>query len=285
MPLRNTAMYELLYEFLQRPEPFSRYTVNELWTRPYLAQQMLSYHLDKNTDLASRKLSSIDQVVDWIDAQLDLSNKSLCDLGCGPGLYTQRFAGRGAKVTGVDFSSNSLDYANREAEESKLAISYLNADYLIDTLPIPFDIVTLIYCDFCALSPSQRETLLVRIARMLTTDGRLIMDVNGISALDKKEEVTLLENRLMQGFWADSDYLGVQRTFIYPEQSLSLDRYLIVEPDETWQIFNWLQYFTPSSLETELCQSGFEIEQMVGSLTGDKLEMESDIIGVIARKK
>ena len=277
-------MYELLYEFLQRPPPFSRYTANELWTRPYLAQQMLSCHLDENTDLASRKLASIDQAVDWIDSQLNLSNKTLCDLGCGPGLYAQRFAGRGAKVTGVDFSSSSLDYAKKKARESKLAISYLGADYLTDTLPSPFDVVTLIYCDFCALSPSQRQTLLARIAQMLTADGRLVMDVYGISALTKKEDVTLLENRLMQGFWSDSDYLGVQRTFIYPEQFLSLDRYLIIEPDETWEIFNWLQYFSPASLESELCQSGFEIEQMAGSLTGDKLQTDGGNIGVIARK-
>ncbi|MEW8167711.1 MAG: methyltransferase domain-containing protein [Candidatus Thiodiazotropha endolucinida] len=28
----------------------------------------------------------------------------MCDLGCGPGLYTKRFFAQGAEVTGIDFS-------------------------------------------------------------------------------------------------------------------------------------------------------------------------------------
>ena len=65
--------------------------MKELWTRPHLAEQMLGYHLNQETDLASRRFESIDRVVEWIDAQLNLPNKSVCDLGCGPGLYAQRF--------------------------------------------------------------------------------------------------------------------------------------------------------------------------------------------------
>ncbi len=104
-------MYELLSDISRRPAPFSRCTTKELWTRPYLAQQMLSFHLNQETELASRRFETIDHVVNWIDSQLNLCDKSVCDLGCGPGLYTQRFANKNAQVTGVDFSSHSLDYA------------------------------------------------------------------------------------------------------------------------------------------------------------------------------
>ena len=76
-------MYDLLYDISKRPEPFSRYTVKELWTRPHLARQMLTSHLSQETDLASRRYESINRVVEWIDVQLDLSEKSVCDLGCG----------------------------------------------------------------------------------------------------------------------------------------------------------------------------------------------------------
>jgi len=118
-------MYDLLYDISKRPEPFSISTVKELWTRPHLAQQMLDYHLSQETDLASRKCESIDLVVEWIDAQLDLSEKSMCDLGCGPGLYTQRFESKGAKVTGVDFSARSVDYAKTQSTNT---IRYIEAD-------------------------------------------------------------------------------------------------------------------------------------------------------------
>jgi hypothetical protein len=59
-------MYELLQDISRRPEPFSRYTAMELWTRPYLARQMLSFHLNQDTELASRPFETIDQIVNWI---------------------------------------------------------------------------------------------------------------------------------------------------------------------------------------------------------------------------
>ena len=272
-------MYDLLNDISKRPEPFSRYTVKELWTRPHLAQQMLGYHLSQETDLASRRLNSIDLVVDWIDTQLDLSGKAICDLGCGPGLYARRFVIKGAKVTGVDISELSLDYAKRN--DSKTI--YIKADYLSDGLPSGFDVITLIYTDFCVLSPTQRKKLLGRMHEMLNPGGHIVLDVAGIGSFAKREEVTIIENSLMDGFWAPGEYVGIQRTFLYPQEYLSLDRYLIVEPDEPWQIYNWFQHFTPESIELELQVSGFKIDEMVGDLCGASLEPESDLIGIIAQ--
>jgi SAM-dependent methyltransferase len=276
-------MYELLQDISQRPEPFSRYTAMELWTRPHLAQQMLQYHLNQETELASRRFETIDKIVSWIDTQLGLAGKGLCDLGCGPGLYTQRFAARGADVSGVDFSAHSLEYARLQAKENKQSISYVQADYLSDELPAGFDIVTLIYTDYSVLSPTQRVNLLGRIREMLNPGGRLIMDVAGMGSLAGKEECTLIEDNLMYGFWAKGDYVGIQRSFVYPDECLSVDRYVIVEPTETWQVFNWFQYFTPASLQKELEFAGFAVDQMFGGLTGEPLETDGDFIGVIAR--
>jgi SAM-dependent methyltransferase len=276
---RGIAMYDLLNDISKRPEPFSRYTVKELWTRPHLARQMLGYHLSQESDLASRKVESIDRVVEWIDAQLDISEKRMCDLGCGPGLYTQRFASRGAKVTGVDISAHSLDYA--EAQNTQ-TIKYIEADYLSDDLPTGFDVITLIYTDLCALSPTQRQKLLGRMREMLNPDGHIVLDVAAIGSFAQKEEVTIIQDKLMGGFWAPGDYVGIQRTFVYPEERLSLDRYLIVEPSETWQIYNWFQYFTPESIEAELQNAGLEIDQMVGDLSGAPLKQGSEFIGIVA---
>jgi SAM-dependent methyltransferase len=275
-------MYELLQDIAQRPEPFSRYTTMELWTRPHLAQQMLSFHLNQETDLASRRFEIIDQVVNWIDSQLHLSGKSMCDLGCGPGLYAQRFSDKGADVTGVDFSALSLEYADLKARENEQSIRYIHADYLVDDLPTGFDIVTLIYTDLCVLSPEQRTILLGRMREMLNVVGQIVIDVAGMGLLTGKEEYTLIEDQLMNGFWAKGDYVGVQRTFVYPDERLSLDRYLIVEPNETWQIFNWYQHYTPESLQAELRRAGFADVKMVGDLTGKPLEIDGDFIGVIA---
>ncbi|TQV84280.1 class I SAM-dependent methyltransferase [Exilibacterium tricleocarpae] len=272
-------MYELLFDFSRRPEPFSCYTAKALWTRPHLARQMLNFHLDQETDLASRKLETIDRVVSWIDEQLSLSGKHVCDLGCGPGLYTKRFASRGAVVTGVDFSTHSLEHAK---SQTKKPIRYIHADYLSDDLPIGFDVLTLIYCDFCVLSSQQRKTLLSRMKEMLNPGGQIVIDVAGMGLFASKEELTIMEDRFMDGFWAAGDYVGIQRSFVYPEERLSLDRYLIVEPTETWQVFNWFQHFTPESIEAELSDAGFKLDQMVGELSGEPLNPKGNYIGIVA---
>jgi len=275
-------MYELLQDISRRPQPFSRYTAKALWTRPHLARQMLQYHLNQESELASRRFETIDQIVSWIDSQLGLSGKRVCDLGCGPGLYTQRFAARGADVNGVDFSAHSLEYARLKAKENKQSISYTQADYLSDDLPVGFDIVTLIYTDYSVLSPTQRASLLGRIRKMLKPGGRLVMDVAGMGSLANKEECTLIESNLMSGFWAEGDYVGIQRSFVYPDECLSVDRYMIVEPAGTWQVFNWFQYFTPAGLQKELGSAGFAVERMFGGLRGEPLQDDGDFIGVIA---
>ncbi len=275
-------MYDLIHDIAVRPEPFSKYTAKELWTRPHLSRQMLQYHLNQETDLASRRIETIDKAVNWIDAQLGLAGKSLCDLGCGPGLYAQRINELGAKVTGVDFSQYALDYARAHSDH---AISYLQADYLNDELPNGFDIITLIYMDLCVLSPKQRAKLLTKMREMLNPGGHIVLDVPGLGLLKSKQETSLIEERLMGGFWSESDYVGIQKTFVYEDQHLVLDRYVIMEPGETWQIYNWAQHFSPETITAELVASGFSISEIAGDLTGAALASEGNTIAVIASLK
>ena len=272
-------MFEFLSGFCTRPAPFSRYTVKELWTKPHLSEQMLRYHLSQETDLASRRISTIDRIVEWIDSQVSLEGRKLCDLGCGPGLYTQRFSDAGAVVTGVDFSERAIDYAVSSSDRS---IAYIKADYLNDELPSGFDIVTLIYTDFCVLSPEQRAALLHRIHQLLDSGGRLVLDVAGMGMYESRSESYLIEHNLMDGFWSASDYVGMQKTLVYAEHSLVLDRFAIIEQDRTWEVYNWFQHYTPESISAELAQYGFTITRMKGSLTGEDLEDRSDLIGIIA---
>ena len=275
-----SLMYDFIHDISLRPTPFSRYTAKELWTKPHLSRQMLDFHLNQETDLASRRFELIDLAVGWIDAQLDLSGKRVCDLGCGPGLYTQRFSAQGAEVTGIDFSGHALEYAKSQSGGD---VQYLHADYLNDTLPSGFDVITLIYTDLCVLSPEQRSLLLNRMRSMLNPDGHVVLDVAGLGLFKGRQELTLIEDRLMGGFWAEGDYVGIQKSVIYQDQYLALDRYIIVEPETTWQIYNWFQHFSPQTIEEELRESGFAVVEMAGDLTGKSLTEDSDLIGIIAR--
>jgi SAM-dependent methyltransferase len=253
------TLYDELSALDRRPEPFTVYTADVLWTEPHLAGQMLAFHLNQDTPLASRPIGSIDAVVDWIDETVGFEGKRVLDMGCGPGLYAARYAERGGKVTGLDFSANSIAYAR----ENTRAVEYAVADYLKDPLPSGWDLVTLIYCDLCVLSPDQRARVLGKIRAALAPGGTFIFDVMALEAFEAVEENTAFGPRYMGGFWAAGDYVAFHHTFRYEAQHLSLDQYTIVEPHRTWQVFNWMQYFDASAIGAELEEGGFRIKEMI----------------------
>jgi SAM-dependent methyltransferase len=276
-----SSTFDVLNGLAQRPEPFAENTVRELWTRPHLARKMLEYHLSQETDHSSRRIVDIDRIVDWLDGQLDLAGQRVVDLGCGPGLYARRMARRGADVTGVDFSVVALDYARSRPTRG---VSYLQADYLADDLPGGFDLATLIYYDYCALAPADRARLLGRIHDLLRPGGRLVLDLAGPGAFAEVADDVVIEPRLMDGFFAPGDYVGVHRSDVYEAEEISLDRFAVFEPDQAWVIWNWVQYFTPERAAAELGDGGFMVQVMTGGLDGTPLEHDSRTLGVIAEK-
>lgn len=275
-------MYSVLDDLNRKPEPFSRYTTDVLWTDPWIAQQMLKFHLDDSTDLASRTSQTIDSFVDWLDRRVGLSGKTVCDLGCGPGLYATRMTSRGAQVTGVDFSAVSLDYARSEAAAQDLAITYRKADYLTDPLPEAQDIVILIWCDFCTLSPENRQALLKRVQGMLTPGGVFVFDVSTAPQFEKREEGMTYGRRPMGDFWSPQDHFAFQTTFLYAPERIALDRHLIVAPDRQFEIYNWMQYFDPETISNEVRAAGLVVEDLLDVATGTPWTPDAEALAVLS---
>lgn len=276
-------MYKTLADFLVRPAPFSVSTTELLWTDPHIAGEMLRFHLDETTDLASRRASAIDAFIGWLDRRFPLTGAAITDLGCGPGLYTSRYAKRGAAVTGLDFSANSLSYARKAAEAAALSIDYRQADYLRDDLPGDQDVVTMIYGDFCAMAPNKRRLILDKIRAALKPNGVFVFDVFSTGMFDELREERIFEARLMNGFWAAGDYVGFKATFLYENEAIGLDRYLIVTPDRTFQVYNWMQYYTPAVLIEELRAAGYSAVDVADFTTGGSWRGGATAFAVIAR--
>lgn len=260
-------LYDQLQTLSRRPAPFSRYTTDKLWRDPHIARQMLRFHLDPAVDAASRKAATIAATVAWLDRRFQLSGKRVLDLGCGPGLYATRMAAAGAEVAGVDFSPVSIAHARQTAPHG-VRLTYLEADYLADPLPGPADLVTLIYGDYCALSPARRAQLLGRIAGLLAPGGRLVFDVYSPGQMAELSEGIVFGERLMGGFFAEEPYFGFRRTWLYRAEEVSLEHYLIAGARRTFEIFNWMQYFTPDRIADELADTGFRAEAFLEVETG-----------------
>lgn len=279
-------MFKELKEINARPEPFEFYTADELWTNAHTAQQMLAYHLNESIDVSSRSRGFIDRSVAWIVAHFGVDqNTAIADFGCGPGLYASRLAEQGAVVTGIDFSENSLNYARKAAAEKGLQIAYVQANYLEFETADRFDLIIMIMCDFCALSPQQRQVLLSKFRSLLKPGGRVLLDVYALNTFDRKEASATYERNQLNGFWSPDEYYAFVNTFKYEQEKILLDKYTIIEAARTRVVYNWLQCFSRKTLTAEFEGSGFEVEAVYADVSGKPYSPDSDEMAIVASER
>jgi len=246
---------------------------------------MLACHLNEDTDVSSRNLKFTNRSVAWIAERFGIGpDKKIADFGCGPGLYTTRLARTGAAVTGIDFSRRSIEYAREGASREGLAITYHHQDYLAFDPQGKYDLILMIMCDYCALSPNQRKRLLKRFHTCLATGGSVLLDVYSLTAFDQREESASYAANLLDGFWASDRYYGFLNIFKYMHEKLVLDKYTIVEKTRTRTIYNWLQYFSADILEKEFREAGFAIEAIYGDVAGAEYDPGSPEFALVAGK-
>jgi len=273
-----------LQQLQQRPAPF---TPGEplFWNDPHISKQMLASHLNSHTDGASRRPETIDRSVAWLVEALDLHpDDAVLDLGCGPGLYATRLAERGLQVTGVDYSQRSIDYATEYAREHNLDITYRYQDYLTLHDGLQYDAALLIYGDFCALAPEQRSLLLQNAHRALNAGGYFALDVT-TREHRKRHGAHCTWYAVESGFWKPGPHLVLEQGFDYPEESIYLDQYIVIEADATLCVYrNWFQDYTRETIAAELETGGFTVQSLWSDLTGTPYTEGSDWIGIVTRK-
>ncbi|MGA1870176.1 MAG: class I SAM-dependent methyltransferase [bacterium] len=279
------SMFKELKEINSRPAPFQFYTAKELWTDEYTSKKMLECHLNESLDVSSRNKDFIDRSVKWIVSHFKIDvNTMIADFGCGPGLYTTQFAENNAEVTGIDFSERSIRYAKKTAVRKRLHIDYVYQNYLEFETEKRFDLITMIMCDFCALSPTQRKKILAKFYRHLNVGGSVLLDVYSLNAFDQREEAATYEYMQLNGFWSPENYYGFLNTFKYDKEKVILDKYTIIEEARTQTVYNWLQYFSPESLRKEFEENGFKIEERYSDVAGTIFRPESMEFAIVAKK-
>jgi 2-polyprenyl-3-methyl-5-hydroxy-6-metoxy-1,4-benzoquinol methylase len=278
-------MFKEIEEISSRPAPFQFYTADELWADEHTSKQMLEYHLNESIDVSSRNKNFIERSVEWIVSQFGVDEiTEIADFGCGPGLYAKRLAERGATVTGIDFSENSLKYAKQVAEKEGLKINYIHANYLDFETSKKFDLITMIMCDFCALSPEQRKRMLKKFFSLLKPGGSILLDVYSLNSFNQKVESATYELNQLNSFWSPQDYYCFVNTFKYEEEKVTLDKYTIIEESRTRTVYNWLQHFSKDSLQAEFEENGFRVEDFYSDVAGAAFDPESLEIALVARK-
>lgn len=227
-----------------------------MWTDSHISRQLLSVHLDPDTDLASRKKETIETTVEWILEKAGKDNLNILDLGCGPGLYSTLLAQKGHQVTGVDFSQHSIDHAAKQAKENNLDIRYRCESYLKLDDKNQYDLIILIFADFGVLTPDEQATLLSNIHQALKPGGCFLFDVmndNGFHERinDKTWEVS------EKGFWRETPYLVLSDTFSYASNKVILYQHCVID-ENGFEIYRfWTHFFSHDDLKISLSSKNF----------------------------
>ncbi len=283
--LDAAALFAALERINERPALYSRYTADALWTSPDISEMLLRFHLDGEVDVASRRTDFIEASADWMVSTFDLGpGRRVLDLGCGPGLYTNRLARSGASVTGVDFSARSVERARADAEREGLAVEHVLGDYLAVDLEPGVDLAMMIMCDYCALSPSQRRRLLERVGHILAPGGAFLLDVYSLAAFETWEEQVAYGPGLMDGFWSARPYHGFLNTFRYEAQKVVLEKYTIVEAAGSREYLNWFAHYDVAGLTAEVEAAGLTVSAVHGDVAGASFEASAPEFAVVVQQ-
>ncbi len=278
-------MFKELEEINSRPAPFGFYTADALWADNHTSKKMLESHLNEDIEVSIQNREFIRHSVDWIVNHFGVNQKTLvADFGCGMGSYATQLAEKRADVTGIDFSEMFIQHAKEIAKQKGLDINYVLQNYLEFETEERFDLITLLLCDFCALSPTQRKTMLKKFYKFLKPDGSVLIDVYSLNALNQREETETYEHSRLDGFWSPENYYCFQKTFKYDEERVVLDKYTIIEKKRTRVVYNWLQYYSKDSLRKEFEENGFKVEGFYSDVTGTTISPESLEIVIVAKK-
>jgi len=275
-------MLDLKYlaSFKNPPPLFERGT--PMWDDEYISIQMLTFHLNENNDIASHRPETINSVVDWITNKINLqADMHILDLGCGPGLYTRRFSENGLHVTGIDYSRHSIDYAKYcDSQTTYICQNYLDSEFEENT----FDVVMMIYGDFCVLSNEERDNLLAKIHQTLKNNGCFIFDVTQPQHHQYLENYNQWSVVPDGGFWTPEPHLVLEQGFVYHDD-ISLQQYIVMHHDGTQTIFrNWYHDYIPKTLSPILNQAGFPNIDFYSDLMGTPYAHNSDWCGIVAYK-
>lgn len=251
-----------LSSYTKKPALFD-YGNSVMWTDPYISKNLLECHLDAGNDLASRQPEKVTSIVNWIFDNINKKKMNILDLGCGPGLYAEKYASFGHNVTGIDFSENSISYAKKEAETKNLDINYLCQDYLTIDYEDEFDLITLIYMDFCVLRPNDRQLLLAKISRSLRKGGLFIFDVVNGKNIEGKVLGSTWEISKGNGFWKKEPYIALNSGHHYPEAKTFVSQHVIIDDkDNIASYLFWNFYYEIDDIELILRNTGLKIKNM-----------------------
>lgn len=278
----NKINMALLSSGILKPALYEKST-DQFWDDDYISEQLLQIHLDPEVESASKSKETIEAETAFIIKSTDMKKgRTILDMGCGPGLYVKEFAKTGAAVTGIDLSRRSIDYANSSINPEYPNTQFAVMNYLDMDFRNAFDVITLIFYDFCVLSAAEQTKLLAKTHAALKDGGLFLFDIiTEHMNLPDATSVSVHE----KGLWAPRPYVEILNSFWYENPKTLGQQYLIVDENGATRVIRFYnRLFSLKEITELLNENGFQVKKVYANLKGDAVGRDPKTYGIIAMK-
>lgn len=278
-----------LLEIVRRvpvPEPWSEGDKIP-WNKPGFSRRILEYHLSQEHDLASRRLKIIDKHVKWIHSYiLEKKPSSILDLGCGPGFYSNRLTSLGHSCVGIDFSPASIEYAKKKATDANQDIEYQCEDIRTGDYGSGYDLSMMVYGEFNVFNKEDIKSILLKAFNSLDDGGVFIAEPNRFDTIKGVGETPASWYSAESGLFSPEPHLCLMENFWNNTQRTAISRYIIVDAEsgEATLHASSMIVYTRDDYKRLLKDAGFNEVEFHESLTGDTVELNTNLEVIIARK-
>ena len=279
-----------LIDLIQRksvPEPWAE-GEKIPWNDPEFSKRMLDEHLSQEHDAASRRFETIDKHVRWIHDQVLRGEPArILDLGCGPGLYTNRLAKLGHRCAGIDFSPASIAYAKEQAGAAGLECTYTREDIRSADYGAGYGLVMSIFGEFNVFRAAEAEEILKQACRSLAPGGFLLLEPHPFETVVEIGKQPRSWYSAEKGLFSDKPYLYLQENFWDSKSHVAIQRYYIVDAAAGEVAFHSssMQAYTDEEYLALLAECGFGETMIYPSLGGNAGGPRSSLLGILTQKK
>lgn len=212
-----------------------------------------------------------------------LTDGRICELGCGTGIMTEKFAKAGYQMIGLDKSVDMLAIAKQKQEETKSDILYLNQDMTEMELDKPVD-ACISVCDSMnyLLQEEEMSALFERVKKYLTPGGLFIFDL---------KTVYCYRNVIGNQTWVEQDeeVSYIWENFFYEDQDIN--EYMLTifrkQPDsglyERMEEAHYQRAYSPERLKSLLAEAGLTLVDSFDEDMESPIRENSERIYLIAK--
>ena len=207
----------------------------------------------------------------WIQSEvLATESASILDLGCGPGLYTQRLAACGHRCVGIDFAPAAVEYARKQAHEASVACSYRLEDVRTANFgDRAFGLVMMLFGELDVFRPAETTAILAKAHNALRLGGRLLLEVHTPAAVRQMAAGPSWFSA-PAGLFGDFPHLCLTESFWHEAESAATRRYYIVDArtGAVTRVAETVKAYSEDEYRALLLRAGFRNVERVPSLLG-----------------